>query len=85
MSLPRIKYLEELAHKLGFTLSGAEDYVGEQFGDVLTLYNKDVEVFVGSMHDLERWLQGFQFARTYDSLHLITNSKPQGQENEFRY
>jgi len=63
MSLPRIKYLEELAHKLGFTLSGSEDYFGEQFGDVLILYSNNVEVFVGSQQDLERWFQGFQFAR----------------------
>jgi len=62
MSLPRIKYLEELADKLGFTLYGSENYFGEQFGDVLTLYCNNVEVFVGSQHDLERWFQGFQFA-----------------------
>jgi len=55
MGLSSIKYLEELADKLGFTLSGAEDYVGEQFGDVLTLYSNNREVFIGSSQDLERW------------------------------
>jgi len=63
-----IKNLEELAHSLGFTLSGAEDYVCEQFGDILTLYSKDVEVFIGSSQDLERWFQGFQFALKCHSL-----------------
>ena len=68
MSLSSIKYLEELADKPGFTLSGAEDYVGEQFGDVLTLYSNDREVFIGSQQDLERWFQRYQFARKNDSI-----------------
>jgi len=67
MSLSRIKYLEELAHSLGFTLCGTEDYFSEEFGDVLTLYSNDVEVFIGSLQDLERWFQGFQFARKYNN------------------
>jgi len=68
MNLSSIKYLEELADKLGFTLSGAEDYVGEQFGDVLTLYSNDREVFIGSQQYLERWFQRYQFARKNDSI-----------------
>lgn len=67
MSNYRIKYLEEEAQKLGLELRGVEDYIHKEFGDVLTLYSKDATVFVGSIQDLERWFQGFQFARTYDS------------------
>ena len=60
---PRIKYFEEEARKLGFELCNAENYIHGDFGDVLTLKSKDVEIFVGTLQELERWLQGFFFAR----------------------
>jgi hypothetical protein len=48
-----------------------------EFGDVLALkprheclpiYSRDAELFVGTIQDLERWIQGFHFARKYDSM-----------------
>jgi len=59
----RLQELEEEARKLGFELCGAEDYIHEDFGAVLTLKSKNVEIFVGTLQDLERWMQGFKFAR----------------------
>ena len=47
----------------GLELCNAEDYIDGYFGDVLTLKSKDVEIFVGTLQDLERWMQGFHFAR----------------------
>jgi hypothetical protein len=49
------------------------------FGDVVALkardeclpiYSRDAELFVGTIEELERWIQGFQFARKYDSMIL---------------
>lgn len=65
---PRIEYFEEEARKLGFELCNAENYIHGDFGDVLTLKSKDVEIFVGTLQDLERWMQGFKFARQWVGL-----------------
>ena len=72
----KIRYLEEECHKLGFQLCPARHYMNE-FGDVLALkprheclpiYSRDAELFVGTIEELERWIQGFHFARKYDSM-----------------
>ena len=72
----KIKYLEEECDKLGFMLCHAKHYMND-FGDVLALkpkadclpiYSRDAELFVGTIEELERWIQGLQFARKYDSM-----------------
>ena len=72
----KIKYLEEECDKLGFMLCHARHYIND-FGDVVALkpkadclpiYSRDAELFVGTIEELERWIQGFQFARKYDSM-----------------
>lgn len=72
----KIRYLEEECHKLGFEITQARHY-HQEFGDVLALkprdecfpvYNRDAEVFIGTIEELERWVQGFHFARKYDSM-----------------
>jgi len=72
----KIKYLEEECDKLGFMICHARHHINE-FGDVLALkpkadclpiYSRDAELFVGTIEDLERWIQGFHFARKYDSM-----------------
>ena len=72
----KIRYLEEECHKLGFQLCHAQHYMND-FGDVVALkprdeclpiYSRDAELFVGTIEELERWIQGFQFARKYDSM-----------------
>lgn len=72
----KVKYLEEECHKLGFMMCHARMY-NHEFGDVVALkarddclpvYSRDAELFVGTLHELERWLQGFHAARKYDSM-----------------
>jgi hypothetical protein len=72
----KIRYLEEECHKLGFQMCHAKHYY-QEFGDVLALkprddcfpvYSRDAELFIGTITELERWIQGFQFARKYDSM-----------------
>lgn len=72
----KIHYLEEECDKLGFMICQARHYVND-FGDVVALkpkadclpiYSRDAELFVGTIDELERWLQGFHFARKYDSM-----------------
>lgn len=72
----KIRYLEEECDKLGFKITSTKDYVNI-YGDVVALkpkadclpiYSRDAELFVGSIEDLDRWIQGFHFARKYDSM-----------------
>lgn len=92
----KIRYLEEECHKLGFQITHARHF-HQEFGDVLALkprddclpvYSRDAEVFIGTIQDLERWLQGFHVARKYDSLLLgnkhdaLRDRKEQDYRNE---
>ena len=72
----------------------ARHYISD-FGDVVALkpkadclpiYSRDAELFVGTIEQLERWLQGFHVARKYDSL-LLGNKHDalrQRKEQDFR-
>ena len=67
------------------------------FGDVvaikpkdiesLPLYSRDAEIFVGTLNDLERWLQGVEWARKYDSMlfGVKHDEKRVKKEVEFRH
>ena len=73
----KIKILEEECSKLGFQLCQSKHYVNE-FGDVVAVkpkdieslppYSRDAELFIGTLNDLERWLQGIEWARKYDRM-----------------
>jgi len=74
----KIRFLEEECLKLGFQMCHSQTFNNE-FGDVVALkprddclpvYSRDAEVFIGTIQDLERWIQGFHVARKYDSLLL---------------
>ena len=63
----KIRYLEEECDKLGFMICHARHHINE-FGDVLALkpkgdclpiYSRDAELFIGTLEDLDRWIQGF--------------------------
>jgi len=59
----RLSDVESKCNEFGFILHGVENYIHEDFGDVLTLYDGDTEVYVGTLLGLDRWIQGFRFAR----------------------
>ena len=73
----KIKFLEEECDKLGFKMCQAQHFQKE-FGDLLALkpkdieslppYSRDAEIFIGTLNDLERWLQGIEWARKYDRM-----------------
>jgi len=89
----KIKYLEEECDKLGFQICHARHHIND-FGDVLALkpksdclpiYSRDAELFVGTIEDLERWIQGFHFARKYDSMLLGNKHDALRQRKEQDY
>jgi len=90
----KIRYLEEECHKLGFQICQASQFHNE-FGDVVALkprdeclpvYSRDAEVFIGTIQELERFVQGFQFARKYESMIMGTkhDSARDRKEQDYR-
>ena len=91
----KIKFLEEECDKLGFMMCHAKHYTNE-FGDLLAIkpkdieslppYSRDAEVFIGTLTDLERWLQGVEWARKYDRMLFGTkhDEKRIRKEQDFR-
>lgn len=88
-----IRRLEEEVAKLGLMFSSAKHYNSSNgFGDMLALkpkdtdslpmYNRDSEIFVGSIQDLQQWLRGVQWARTYDTLLNISNDKKRARKEQ---
>lgn len=73
----KIRRLEQALDQLGFVMTDASNYY-RSFGDVvairpkdedsLPVYSRDAEVFVGTIEDLEQWLKGVEWARTYDGM-----------------
>lgn len=89
----KIRFLEEECHKLGFQMCHSHTF-NNKFGDVVALkprddclpvYSRDAEVFIGTIQDLERWLQGFHVARKYDSLLLGNKHDAQRDRKEQDY
>jgi hypothetical protein len=43
----------------------------------LPIYNRDAELFVGSLEGLETWLHGVRWAREYDMMLKLSDDKKQ--------
>jgi hypothetical protein len=79
----KIRRLEERCSKLGFMLCHAkhhlnhEDVVALKPKDIdsLPIYSRDVELFVGTLEELEYWLRGIEWSRQYDEMIKVSNSK----------
>lgn len=73
----KIKLLEEKCSELGFLMCQARHF-DKSFGDLLAIkpkdveslppYSRDAEMFIGTINDLERWLEGIEWARKYDRM-----------------
>jgi len=82
-TIQRIKRVEEEIDKIGFKFSkskhsdwtedhGALSLVPKDV-DSLPIYNRDAELFVGSLERLEDWLAGVRWAREYDMMLKISD------------
>ena len=80
--LERMKRVEARANALGFELSDG----GGQFGafesiyvkpkdDLLPIYSRTANFFIGSIEHIESWLDGIEWARHYDDLLKVSNVK----------
>ncbi len=83
----RIKRVEARANALGFELSDN----GGQFGafesiyvkpkdDLLPIYSRTANFFIGSIESIENWLDGIEWARHYDDLLKVSNVKKRSRQ-----
>lgn len=73
----RIRRLEQELDRLGFMMCHASQYYRD-YGDVvavkprdtdsLPVYSRDAELFVGTLEQLEYWIQGIDWSRRYDTM-----------------
>ena len=84
-TIQRIRNLEEKIDLLGFKFAKSKhgDWTDDHGAlsllpkdmDALPMYNRDAELFVGSLERLEDWLAGVQWARDYDRMCKISTDK----------
>lgn len=85
--MQRMKRVEQQANELGFMLcAGNRTYdpgswdrgvilLKPKDEDALPIYNRDAELFYGTVEQIEIWLRGILWAREYD--HIMKVSSPQ--------
>ena len=74
--IQQVRKLEERADKLGLKFSqykhddsfGANVALIPKDSEVLPIYSRDAELFVGTLESAASWMQGVMWARDYDSM-----------------
>ena len=74
--IQQVRKLEERADKLGLKFSqykhddsfGANVALIPKDSEVLPIYSRDAELFVGTLESAASWMQGVMWAREYDSM-----------------
>jgi len=84
-TIERIRRLEEQIDQLGFKFAKSKhsDWSDDHGAlslkpkdpDVLPIYSRDAELFVGSLERLEDWLAGVRWAREYDMMLRLSDEK----------
>jgi len=84
-AIQRIRNIEEKIDKLGFKFAKSKhgDWTDDhgslslvpKNADVLPIYTRDAELFVGSLERLEDWLAGVRWAREYDQMLKMSDEK----------
>jgi len=94
-TIQRIRRIEQQIDELGFKFNkskhsdwsedhGALSLVPKDT-ESLPIYNRDAELFVGSLERLEDWLAGVKWARDYDTmLRVSDDSKRARKEQDVR-
>lgn len=93
-TIRKIQRVEEMANELGFMFAypkysnhGDADTVGlrPKGEEALPIYNRDAELFHGTVHDLECFLIGIKWAREYDVFLRVADAKKrERKEQDYR-
>ena len=84
-TIERVRRLEEIVDALGFKFAKSKhsewnsDHgslcLKPKDPDALPIYNRDAELYVGSVEGLETWLHGVRWAREYDMMLKLSNDE----------
>jgi hypothetical protein len=91
-TIERIRHIEQQIDALGFKFAKSkhsdwtEDHgalsIVPKDADSLPIYNRDAELFVGSVERLEDWLSGVKWARDYDRMMKISDDKKRARKEQ---
>jgi len=91
-TIERVRRLEEQIDQLGFKFAKSKHsewhddngYLSlkPKDPDALPIYNRDAELYVGSLEGLETWLAGVRWAREYDMLLRISDDKKRSRREQ---
>ena len=82
--IQRIKRVEARASALGFIFAEGNYTFGYENNNNICLkpkidgvphYRRDAVIFTGTLEEIELWIQGIEWARQYDDMLKISNSK----------
>ena len=90
--IQKVKRLEEELFALGFRWGypkhgwGSSDEVDRisifPRDDELPVYNREAALFTGTIHELDRWLQGVKWAREYDMLMKVADDARRSKKEQ---
>lgn len=90
----KIRRIEETLAKMGMRWGYDKhggSWSGTEFGDRvavfpaenrLPVYSRDAQLFSGSIHELDTWLIGIQWARDYDMLMRVSDEKKRDRKEQ---
>lgn len=91
-TIERIRRLEEQIDKLGFKFAKSKhsDWSDDhgalslrpKDADALPIYNRDAELYVGSIEGLETWLAGVRWAREYDMMLRLSDDNKRARKEQ---
>lgn len=91
-TIQRIRRIEQQIDALGFKFAKSENSawtddhgalsIVPKDADSLPIYNRNAELFVGSLERLEDWLAGVRWARNYDSMLKLSDDKKRGRKEQ---
>lgn len=87
----RLRRVEKECNELGFRLAHPK-WSGDQHGSLVAvlpkdeysvpIFSRDAELFVGTIEQLEHWLNGIDWARKYDSLLKVSDNKKRARKEQ---
>jgi hypothetical protein len=90
--LESFRDVEERANNIGLKFAPSK-YSGMQFDTIalipldehLPIYNREAEVFQGTLQDINSWIRGVEWSRNYDNLMMSKNDeKRQTAERKYQ-
>ncbi len=91
-TLLKLRRLEEQADKLGFRLGHSKHQYSNNYGDLVSLfpkdldalpiYNRDAEIFTGTFEQMEVWFRGVEWARSYDMMLRVSDEKKRERKEQ---